>query len=480
MSECIETESNQAVGKKSLGILSIVLLVVATTGPISILLSSIPLSIGFGNGIGVPAVYVMLGLVYLLFSFGFSAMSTRIRNGDSFFRYVAHGLGQNSGMSAAFIALVSYLSLLLALYALFGQFFSDLILSKTGFHLPWWLSCALLMIVINLMSIKNIEFNGKVLGWMMVVEFIIIGLFYIFAFQDISSNSKPLAHSFAADTVFTAGIGASIVILINSFFGFETVAIYAKDTKNPNKTIPVGLIISVITITALYAFSAWMLINVLGAEQVVTIAQNNPAGIWFDLYASLMHPLAADVLSLLLLTSLSAAILSYHNIASRYLYLLSDNQLLPKAFSRLHPKEQTPVFSSRSVTLLMLFLVVLLGFALQFDAMTQVVVIAAAPTALGIVIVQIVTNLAVMRFFQKNKTDVGIFSRIIAPSLCVILFLILLVTMLMNLDALTGVDSWVNYLIPASIAITAIGSMIYSKVLSKSNKGYLVPGEKHV
>ena len=471
MSSNVTTPTSASTGQGSLGIINIILLVIAATGPVSVLLTNISLAIGFGNGIGVPAVYLMLGVIYLLFSFGFSAMGTRITQNDSYFRYITQGVGQHAGASAAFIGLICYSSLLLALYALVGQFTSDFVTIKTGLEIPWWIYAAIVLVIANILSIKNIEFNGKILGIMMIIELVVISLFYIFSAKDIYHSARSYSFPFDANTVFSTGLGASIVLLINCFFGFEAVAIYAKSTKNPHKTMNVALIFAILAIVAIFSFSAWMFINVIGADKVVAMVQNDPAGIWFELFATIMHPLAADFLSLILLTSLFSATFSFHNIVSRYLAMLSGNKLLPQKFGTLHIKEKTPSFANNFITLIMMACVILFGCIMQLDAL-RVAMVSASPTSLGIVFVQLMTNFAIIRYFRMTSNDVNIFARLIAPLLSSVLFIILIGVMISNLDSITGVQSLLNYLIPTFVSITALGGYIYSRKLEKTKKEY--------
>lgn len=466
--------------RNAVGVLGIVLFVIATNGPLSVLLGAIPLAIGFGNGIGVPGAYVLIGLLYLLFSIGFAAMSTKIKNGGAFYSYITKGLGKNTGMSAAFIAVVSYVCLQFALYSLLGQFTSDFILDKLGIGLPWWVWCALLMIVVHLLASKNIEFNGKLLGMLMIAEILIILLFNIYAVQDVYTHQKPLVASFSLESIFSLGFGAAAVMVVNSFIGFETAAIYSEEAKNPTRTVPLGLLISIVAISSIYAFSSWMLINVLGPTEVIKQALTNTDTIWTTLYLNMIGPVAADILSVLVITSVFAAVLSFHNVISRYLYTLSCNQLIPHQFSKLHPKEQTPNYASLVQTIVMLILVFILGSVLAFDPIKEVMPIAAAPASLGILTVQIMTGLAVIKFFHKNKYEFHIFTTIISPLLSVVSFSVLMVIMILNLSMLTGVEHWMNYLIPGVIFITGLGAQIYAYILKKSQATYLIEGNNNV
>src|SRR4051794_36713481 len=57
---------------------------------------------------GAPAVIVGLGLLYLLFSVGFTAMSRHVKNAGAFYAYIVNGLGRPMDVVSAFTAIVGY------------------------------------------------------------------------------------------------------------------------------------------------------------------------------------------------------------------------------------------------------------------------------------------------------------------------------------------------------------------------------------
>src|SRR5689334_19666242 len=80
----------------------IVFMVIATNGPLTALVGALPTTIAVGNGGGAPAVIVGLGLLYLLFSVGFTAMSRHVKNARAFYAGIVNGLGSADGRGVSF------------------------------------------------------------------------------------------------------------------------------------------------------------------------------------------------------------------------------------------------------------------------------------------------------------------------------------------------------------------------------------------
>src|ERR1700689_484785 len=99
--------------KNAIGMWQIVFFVIAAAAPLTGMLGIIPVDIQLGNGAGVPGAFVVAGVILLIFSVGYAAMSRHVINAGAFYAYLAQGLGRSFGVGGAFVAVVSYTSLLI-------------------------------------------------------------------------------------------------------------------------------------------------------------------------------------------------------------------------------------------------------------------------------------------------------------------------------------------------------------------------------
>lgn len=446
--------NSDGLRKDAVGLLGIVFFVIATNGPLTALVGAVPAAIAFGNGIGLPGVYLVTGLLYLLFTVGFAAMGQYIRNAGAFYAYVSNGLGRPAGVGAAFLAIVAYNSLQLACYAMFGFFASQLLQTALGIVLPWWAVCLAFVLLIQYFGSRNIEFNGKMLGLLMLAEMAIITLFDLGVVFHGGGPEGFSVAPFVPEHVFAKGFGSAIVFVVSSYMGFETTAIYSEEARDPKRTIPLATYIAVFVIMAFYAVSTWLLVVAYGSHDVVTLANKDPGNLWFAMSTKLVGKWSADVMNVLMITSLFAAILSFHNTISRYFFALGREGILWHKFAHLHPEQQTPVVASTVQTVLMLVAVALCAY-FKADPMTVVLPIASAPSSLGIVAVQALAALAVVGFFWKNTRGASLWQRLIAPLLSFAGLAYALYLMMANMALLTGGDGPLNWIIP--VVMVAVG-----------------------
>lgn len=454
----METPNRPGLRSGSIGPIGIIFFVIATNGPLIGLIGAVPLALTLGNGIGVAGTFVLAGLVYLLFSVGFAAMSRHIKNAGAFYAYVARGLGRPSGVSAAFLAITSYIAIQLACYAMIGFFLTQLELSHLGAALPWWMNAALIGVIVLICGYCNIEFSGKLLGLLMIGELTII---LVFDGAVIAHGGGPEGLSltpFAPSNVLTGGLGAAMVFIIGSYFGFETTAIYSEEARDARKTIPIAMYGSILFIMAFFTLSVWSIIVAYGPSHVVDAARQDAGNLWFAMAAQHLGASAAELMNVMMITSLFAALISIQNAVSRYFYALGREQVLWETLARIHPRQQSPYVASLCQSLIAA--VGIAGFALAgADPMDAMLPMTATYASVGIVVVQAMTSFAVIRFFRRQTNAPGALQALWAPLVSGIGLVGIVWLIIANIDLLTGDHKIASSVLP--LLVLAAGGFGY-------------------
>ncbi len=155
-----------------LGVGAIVLMVVAAASPLTVIGGSVPLGILLGNGIGFPALFVGAAVVLLLFSVGLAAMTKQIPKPGGFFTFVVHGLGKPSGLATAYVALLAYTTVQVAVYGYFGYVLSVTISGLGGPEIAWWIYALVGAALVGLLGYRHIDLSSKVLGVLLLGEIV--------------------------------------------------------------------------------------------------------------------------------------------------------------------------------------------------------------------------------------------------------------------------------------------------------------------
>lgn len=442
--------------------LGIVFFVLATNGPLTSLIGCVPHGVAYGNGIGISGSYLCVGLIYLFFAVGFTAMSRHVSNAGALYAYVGQGLGRPAGVGAAFMAVASYFVITLACYALLGFYISYFIGSLTGVAVPWWACTLAAAAVVHVFAINNVQFNGAVLFLLMIIE---IGLIVAFNVK-VAATGGGVEHFSLAPlhpaNVLTSKFGTSLVFVVVAYMGFETTVIYANDVRNPNRSIPIATYVSVAIIMAIYVVSTVQMSNAFGYAEVVALAQKSPADLWFAVTERVLGKQMVMVTNALLITSMLAAIISFNNATVRYWYSLGRDGIAFGSLGELSSNKRLPIRAANMQSVLMIALIVLFA-VYRVDPVMVITPYLSIPAAIGIVCVQALTALAVIRFFRMRRERATPFIRwAVFPAISFAGFGYFLYAMIGNVSLMAGTSSTVVSILPWTTPAIAVAGAAFA------------------
>jgi APA family basic amino acid/polyamine antiporter len=150
--------------------------------------------------------------------------------------------------------------------------------------------------------------------------------------------------------------GASIVFF--AFIGFDAVSTAAQEAKNPQKDMPIGILISLVICTALYILFSHVLTGIASYKEFLT--QGSEASVSY----AIRHHMPgfewlAKLVTVAILAGFSSVILVMLMGQTRVFYTMSTDGLVPPIFSKLHPKHRTPY---KSQWLFFVFVSLFAGF----------------------------------------------------------------------------------------------------------------------
>jgi basic amino acid/polyamine antiporter, APA family len=134
-----------------------------------------------------------------------------------------------------------------------------------------------------------------------------------------------------------AGIGAAAAYIFFAYIGFDAVSTTAQEAKNPQRDLPIGIILSLLICTVLYIAVAGVLTGMVPWRDVNIEA---PVARAF-LDRGLIGP--SHIITLGALAGLTSVMLVMLLGQTRVLYSMANDGLLPKKFfADVHPKWRTP------------------------------------------------------------------------------------------------------------------------------------------
>ncbi len=201
-----------------------------------------------------------------------------------------------------------------------------------GFNLPAFI-IALLITAILVIGIKeSARFNaGIVVIKVSVVLFVIaMGIGYVN-----TANWGTDWHSFAPFGF--SGIGAGAAYIFFAYIGFDAVSTTAQEAKNPQRDLPIGIIVSLLVCTLLYILVSAVLTGMVPWREINMEAPIARAFMDRGLTT------ASHIITVGALAGLTSVMLVMLLGQTRVLYSMANDGLLPKKFfAAVHPKYRTP------------------------------------------------------------------------------------------------------------------------------------------
>jgi amino acid transporter len=209
---------------------------------------------------------------------------------------------------------------------------------------------------------------------------------------------------------------------------------------------------------------------------VVYAARELGAGLPFAVLESSFGPAYGPMLSqlatVLLVTSIFAAMLSFHNGVARYVFALGRERVLPPALARTGSGARggAPIGGSlfQSITAA---LVVTAYAVIGADPFTGLFTWLSTIGAVGVLVLLLSASVAALRYFRSGGgTNEGPWVRVIAPTLGVAAGMVVLATTVSNVESLLGLPpgSPRAWIIPGIIGAAALGGLAWGAMLRAS------------
>ncbi|WP_448616517.1 APC family permease [Modestobacter sp. URMC 112] len=402
--------------KGTLGVGAIIFMVVAAAAPLTAVGAAFPVAALLGNGVGSPTMTLVCGVLLIFVTVGLSTMATVIPRPGAFFTYIGHGLGRPSGLGAAWLAILTYSAVQIAVYALLGTQLQAFVVDTLGGpDVPWWVCTLAVVAIVGVLGFFHLELSAKVLGVVLVGEIgIVLLLSFVAVLQGGHEGLGP--EPFEWENVASGSPALGLMFAIGSFLGFESAAIYRNEARDPARTIPRATYGAVALIALFYTFSQWALIMAAGPDRFPTWLPDHLGDFIIVLSDEYLGSFGAQVVNLLLITSLFACVLSFHNVIARYQHSMSLASALPTGVSRVHGRHRSPYVSSLLQT--GTAALVLVAFvAVGLDPVLQVFTWLAGVAGFSVNVLLALTCLSVIAFLTTNRIDAGAWKTWIAPGI---------------------------------------------------------------
>jgi amino acid transporter len=461
----------------AVGLAGVLFLTVTGSAPISAMLFNTPIAVGYGQGIGAPAGFIIAAVVLLVFGVSYVAMARKVTTAGGFYSFVSHGLGRELGMASGFAMVVAYSVFEVSLLGGFA-YFAQIKAASYGVHIGWvWFALAAAALIAVLCWF-DVKVSARILGVGLLCEVVSLVVFDVFLFAKghVSAaainplnglKSLPAGH-FGGTTIAAGAAGIGIFFAFWSWVGWEMAPNYGEESTNPKRNVPRALYISVIGLGIFYTLTSWA--GISGYKSInaaASVAQNNSANFYFIPALHYAGSFLKGCLSWFIITGSFACAMSFHNTTGRYMYALGREGVLPKALGRTHPKHLSPNIASTVQSVIAVILVILFALFAAVDsklgagdsvAYLQVYGLMAVMGVVSILAIQALVSVAIFVYFRTHhKADHHWWTTTTAPILAAISQVVVLYLAIHNLSFLGSGYSYAKWLCWGDLVIFLVG-----------------------
>ncbi|MDX2000877.1 MAG: amino acid permease [Chitinophagales bacterium] len=386
--------------QKSLGLFTVILVVISSIIGSGVFKKVAPMSLELGSPELVLACWFLAGLVTLLGSLTNAEVAGLIAEPGGQYVYFKHmygkffaylyGWASFAVIQCATTAAVSYV---------FSQSLDGLLFSQTGAHLPtltgpitewsFWgmtpfanfgvkLLTIGLITILTVVNYRGVKYGGFITNlFASTVVIAIFGIIFLglFLSQGSMANiTSSVASSSIAEKGLFAAMFAAMVSAFWAYEGWNNVGFLGGEVINPKRNIPLAFIIGVLLVILLYLLVNLTYLFVLPIDQIISnhLADDNSITA-VEVMRHILGNTGAILISILILVATFNCVNSSILTAPRIYYAMAKDKLFFPAVAKVHPTFHTPHIAL-IVSGIWSSILVLSG---SFDQLTDMLVFAA-------------------------------------------------------------------------------------------------------
>jgi len=371
-----------------------------TLGPISLITMGIGAIIGAGifivtgiaSAISGPSLvlsFVIAAIACTLTALCYSEMASMITVTGGIYTYAQVTLGEMWAWIVGWAGILQYV-IAGASVAIGWSSYTMGLLGSMGLHLPAYLTTSplagglinlpsfLIIVIISGILVLGAQESTRINATMVFVKLAVILLFVMVGINFIN----PLNYvPFAPNGI--SGIFQGAAMVFFAYMGFDAIASAAEETKNPQRSIPIGIIGSLAICSIIYiAVTAVMdgmvpFVMFTGSEAPVMMALEYVGVKW-----------ATTTITVGAIAGLTTVILVNLFVVPRLIFAMSRDNLLPKKLAKVHAHFNSPAVSIGLVGIVTAFIAGLLPLGDIFELVNMAALTAFIFLALSVIILR--------------------------------------------------------------------------------------------
>jgi amino acid transporter len=290
-------------------------------------------------GVAAPLTILAAGVAVVLLATTVAEFTRAEPSAGSFITYVETGLGAKAGVVTALLVTAGYTVAITGVFTMSGGLLTMTLAHYTSLDLPWGPPSVLLTVVAIWVTAKGVKLSTSAVGVALVAQVGVMLVVCAAALVDGRGHLSTVPFSWAHLKGGLTGLSTGFPLALYMFIGWENGPALAEESRDPKRTVPRALYISITLGAALFLFFAYATITGFGYD-VSSIGRSSVPFLTVadrDLGGWAVLAWIAGIVSVL------AALVAGTSSQARMLFDGGRSGLLPARLGRLRQKTDTPV-----------------------------------------------------------------------------------------------------------------------------------------
>jgi len=287
--------------------------------------------------------YVIAGLAALFAALAYAELAASIGGCGSAYSYTYAGFGELIAWIIGWNLIFEYTLAVATIAIGWSGYVNDALISM-NIHFPNALShnffeggvinlpAVLIIILLSLILSIGVRHSVRFNTLMVIIKLLTISLFIFVASKHIDFNNWKNFFPFG-----TNGIIQGAALVFYAYIGFDALSTAAEETKNPQRSLPIGILFSVGICALIYVIVAGLMTLI---APYTTLNVNSPMA---ETLLHLGHTTVAGLISAGAIAGLTTGILVMYYGLTRITFAIARDGLLPGFFAKIHPRTHTPI-----------------------------------------------------------------------------------------------------------------------------------------
>jgi len=324
-------------------------------GPVDLTLLGVGAIIGAGifvlTGVAAatyagPAIvlsYVVAGFACAFAALAYAELAAAIGGCGSAYGYSYAGLGELVAWIIGWDLILEY-SVAVSAVAIGWSAYMNNALQAMGLALPAELlkgplegglinlPAAAIVLILGLLLTLGVRQSARFNAAMVLIKLLAIGVFIAIAVSHVNPANWSPFMPFG-----WGGVMGGAALIFFAYVGFDAVSTAAEEARNPQRDLPIGILVSLAFCTLIYILVAGLL---TGVVPYATLNVGSPVA---DVVLRLGYPWGAGLVAAGAIAGLTTVMLVLYYGLTRVFLAIARDGLLPPLFASVNPRTQTPI-----------------------------------------------------------------------------------------------------------------------------------------